>query len=158
MFTRKELAYFNVCRRVYPWIGNCAVSSGLILITDNMFNKEWRFFKYSLEGVDYYVIKTRPDDNGQFILCTVESFDMAMIALEKILWNKASSEQPFSFSLISSHIRNRISYFLPVRMADPDSPIHVDSHLPFILRGFWDRRMIFPRIHTSSPEKHRMPP
>ncbi|MCR5603214.1 MAG: hypothetical protein K6G27_05865 [Lachnospiraceae bacterium] len=94
MFTRKELAYFNVCRRVYPWIGNCAVSSGLILITDNMFNKEWRFFKYSLEGVDYYVIKTRPDDNGQFILCTVESFDMAMIALEKILWNKASSEQP----------------------------------------------------------------
>ena len=56
MFTRKELAYFNECRHVYPWIGNCAVSSGLILITDNMFNKEWRFFKYSLEGTDYYVV------------------------------------------------------------------------------------------------------
>ena len=94
MFTRKELAYFNECRHVYPWIGNCAVSSGLILITDNMFNKDWRFFKYSLEGTDYYVIKNRPDDDGRFILCTVESFDMAIYALEKILWNKASSEQP----------------------------------------------------------------
>jgi hypothetical protein len=95
MFSRKELSQFNERRRDYPWIGNCAVSHDLIEITDNMFNMKWRFFKYTLEGTDYYVVKHIPDNRDAHIdSCTVESFDMAMMELERMLWSRAKSEKP----------------------------------------------------------------
>ena len=95
MFNRKELSQFNDRRRDCPWMGNCVVSPDLILITDNMFNMEWRFFKYRLDGTDYYVVNHLPENKYERIdTCTVESVDKAMDALEGMLWNKVKNEKP----------------------------------------------------------------
>ncbi len=56
---------------------------------------KWRFFKYNLEGTDYYVVKNLPKNkNDRIDSCTVESVDMAMEAMERMLWKKSKTDKP----------------------------------------------------------------
>ncbi|MCR5420431.1 MAG: hypothetical protein K6E98_05460 [Lachnospiraceae bacterium] len=95
MFTKKELIQFKEYKHNCPWINECLINPELIILSDTLFNMEWRLFKYTIEEKDYYVIKRTPIDIEEYVESyTEESLENVLITLENTLWNKTASLKP----------------------------------------------------------------